>query len=90
MGKYGQKDWFKRREIVKREWNGINEFMPVECNIMEMAVLVMSEQAESKNAPVPPADVMKNEPDTDFDLAQNQEWGSEYFCEVEEVTGGFT
>lgn len=24
--------------------------------------------------PVPPADVMKNEPDTDFDLAQNQEW----------------
>ena len=24
MGKYGQKDWFKRREIVKREWNGIN------------------------------------------------------------------
>ena len=28
--------------------------MPVECNIMEMAVLVMREQAESKNAPVPP------------------------------------
>ena len=24
MGTYGQKDWFKRREIVKREWNGIN------------------------------------------------------------------
>lgn len=22
--KYGQKDWFKRREIVRRKWNGIN------------------------------------------------------------------
>ncbi len=40
--------------------------------------------------PVLPADVMKNEPDTDFDLAQEPGMGSEHFCEVEEVTGGFT
>ena len=30
--------------------------------------------------PVPPADVMKNEPDTDFDLAQNQEWVRNIFA----------
>ena len=32
--------------------------------------------------PVPPADVMKNEPDTDFDLAQNQEWVRNIFATV--------
>lgn len=30
--------------------------------------------------PVPPADVMENEPDTDFDLAQNQEWVRQIFA----------
>lgn len=30
--------------------------------------------------PVPAADVMKNEPDTDFDLAQNQEWVRNIFA----------
>ncbi|MDR0891312.1 MAG: bifunctional proline dehydrogenase/L-glutamate gamma-semialdehyde dehydrogenase [Mediterranea sp.] len=30
--------------------------------------------------PVPPADVMKNEPDTDFDLAWNQEWVRRIFA----------
>lgn len=30
--------------------------------------------------PVPPQEVMKNEPDTDFDLAQNQEWVRNIFA----------
>lgn len=30
--------------------------------------------------PVPPSDVMKNEPDTDFDLPQNQEWVRNIFA----------
>lgn len=30
--------------------------------------------------PVPPADTMKNEPDTDFDLPQNQEWVRRIFA----------
>lgn len=31
-------------------------------------------------APVPPSDTMKNEPDTDFDLLQNQEWVRNIFA----------
>lgn len=31
-------------------------------------------------APVPPAEAMANEPDTDFDLAQNQEWVRRIFA----------
>lgn len=31
-------------------------------------------------APVPPMDVMKNEPDTDFDLPKNQEWVRHIFA----------
>ena len=37
----------------------------------------MSPRTQNRNlpyTPVPPADVLKNEPDTDFDLPQNQEW----------------
>lgn len=30
--------------------------------------------------PVPPADIMKNEPDTDFDLPQNQQWVRHIFA----------
>lgn len=30
--------------------------------------------------PVPPSDVMRNEPDTDFDLLQNQEWVRQIFA----------
>lgn len=32
------------------------------------------------SAPVPPSNEMKNEPDTDFDLAQNQEWVRRIFA----------
>ena len=39
--------------------------------------------------PVPPADVMKNEPDTDFDLAQNQEWVRNIFAKCRYVFHGF-
>ena len=31
-------------------------------------------------SPVPPSDVMKNEPDTDFDLPQNQKWVRKIFA----------
>lgn len=31
-------------------------------------------------APIPPSDTMKNEPDTDFDLSQNQEWVRRIFA----------
>ena len=37
----------------------------------------VSPRTQNRNlpyTPVPPADVLKNEPDTDFDLPQNQEW----------------
>ena len=37
----------------------------------------VSPRTQNRNLPympVPPADVLKNEPDTDFDLPQNQEW----------------
>ena len=35
--------------------------------------------------PVPPTDVMQNEPDTDFDLAQNQEWVRNIFAKWKKV-----
>lgn len=37
-------------------------------------------------APVPPFDVMRNEPDTDFDLSQNQEWVRNIFAKWKKTT----
>ena len=36
---------------------------------------------------VPPSDVMKNEPDTDFDLPQNQEWVRNIFAKWKKSSG---
>lgn len=36
--------------------------------------------------PLPPQEVMKNEPDTDFDLAQNQEWVRDIFAKWKKST----
>ncbi len=38
-------------------------------------------------SPMPPADVMKNEPDTDFDLPQNQEWVRSIFAKWKKSPG---
>lgn len=43
----------------------------------------VSPRTQNRNlpyTPVPPMDVMKNEPDTDFDLPQNQEWVRHIFA----------
>ena len=37
--------------------------------------------------PVPPSDTMKNEPDTDFDLPQNQEWVRNIFAKWKKSPG---
>lgn len=37
-------------------------------------------------APVPPFDIMRNEPDTDFDLSQNQEWVRNIFAKWKKTT----
>ena len=44
----------------------------------------VSPRTQDRNKPyvcVPPSDIMKNEPDTDFDLAQNQEWVRRIFAQ---------
>ena len=44
----------------------------------------VSPRVQNRNqpyVPVPPSDTMKNEPDTDFDLAQNQEWVRRIFAQ---------
>ena len=38
-------------------------------------------------SPVPPTDVIKNEPDTDFDLPQNQEWVRNIFAKWKKSPG---
>lgn len=48
-----------------------------EAYAMKDRLTHVSPRIQNRNlsyTPVPPADVMKNEPDTDFDLPQNQEW----------------
>lgn len=44
---------------------------------MKDSLTHVSPRTQNRNkpyTPVPPSDTMKNEPDTDFDLVQNQEW----------------
>ena len=48
-----------------------------EAYAMKDSLSHVSPRVQDRNkllAPVPPADKMKNEPDTDFDLLQNQKW----------------
>lgn len=50
---------------------------------MKDSLTHVSPRTQNRNkpyTPVPPSDTMKNEPDTDFDLVQNQEWVRRIFA----------
>jgi len=59
-----------------REWDFLSKQFEDAYAIKDQLSHV-SPRTQNRNlpyTPVPPADVLKNEPDTDFDLPQNQEW----------------
>ena len=59
-----------------REWDFLSKQFE-DAYAMKDQLSHVSPRTQNRNlpyTPVPPADVLKNEPDTDFDLPQNQEW----------------
>ena len=59
-----------------KEWDFLSKQFE-DAYAMKDQLSHVSPRTQNRNlpyTPVPPADVLKNEPDTDFDLPQNQEW----------------
>lgn len=64
------------------EWSFLSKQFE-DAYAMKVHLTHVSLRIQDRNKPyisVPPSDVMKNEPDTDFDLAQNQEWVRHIFA----------